>query len=303
MEFKDYYKILGVDRNATQEQIKKAFRKLAVKYHPDKNPGDKQAEIRFKEITEANEVLSDPEKRRRYDQLGENWNQAREESYDDWFSRNSDIFRGQQFYSYTTDTEDIFQRMGGFSDFFESLFGNPFSGRRAANPRKGNDFKAELTISPQQAINGSEQVITTGLNRIKIRIPPGTRDGTVLRVPNQGSPGFLGGAPGDLYLTIRIADQSNYQQQGKDQMIDLHIDLYTAILGGTQEIKTPQGKKIRMKIPKGTDTGTILRIPGMGLSTNFGEKGDLLVKVQVHIPANISSEQSALFKRLASMQK
>lgn len=303
MEFKDYYNVLGVSRNATQEQIKKAFRKLAVKYHPDKNPGNKEAEARFKEITEAQEVLGDPEKRKRYDQLGENWNHTEGETYDDWFTRNADIFRGEDSYSFTTDAEDIFMRMGGFSDFFESLFGNPFAGRRKTNPRKGNDFRAELSITAQQARNGTEQIVTGGYSRIKIRIPSGIRDGQVLRVPNQGSPGILGGPPGDLYLTVRILDQTPFQQQENDLLIDLHIDLFTAVLGGRREVKTPEGKKIRLKIPQGTDTGTILRVPGMGYGTAYGQKGDLLIRVQVHIPKNISSEQSALFKKLESMQK
>ncbi len=302
MEFKDYYKVLGVNRDATQDEIKKAFRKLAVKYHPDKNPGNKEAEAKFKEITEAHEVLGDPEKRRRYDQLGENWNRAEGETYDDWFTRNANIFRGEDTYSFTTDAEEIFMRMGGFSDFFESLFGNPFTGRRKANPRKGNDLRAELSITAQQARNGTEQIITGGYSRIKIQIPPGTRDGQVLRVPNQGSPGILGGPPGDLYLTIRIRNQTPFQQQENDVLIDLHIDLYTAVLGGRQEVKTPEGKKIRLKIPQGTDTGTILRVPGMGFSTPYGLKGDLLIRVQVHIPEKISSEQASLFKKLASMQ-
>lgn len=303
MEFKDYYKVLGVNRDASQDEIKKAFRKLAVKYHPDKNPGNKEAETRFKEITEAHEVLGDPEKRRRYDQLGENWNRTEGETYDDWFTRNADIFRGEGSYSFTTDAEDIFIRMGGFSDFFESLFGNPFASRRKANPRKGNDFRAELSITAQQARSGTEQIITGGYSRIKIRIPPGIRDGQVLRIPNQGSPGILGGPPGDLYLTVRIRDQTPFQKQENDVLIDLHVDLYTAVLGGRREVKTPEGKKIRLKIPQGTDTGTILRVPGMGFSTPYGQKGDLLIRVQVHIPEKISSEQASLFKKLASMQK
>jgi curved DNA-binding protein len=303
MEFKDYYKILGVSRDATQDQIKKAFRKLAVKYHPDKNPGNKEAEAMFKEITEAYEVLSDPEKRRRYDQLGESWKRTEGEKYDDWFARNADIFRGEEFYDFTADAEEIFRRMGGFSDFFESLFGNPFTGRRRGNLRKGNDFRAELNITAQQARNGTEQIIMGGFGRIKIRIPPGIRDGQVLRVPNQGSPGILGGPPGDLYLTVRVRDQTSFQQKENDLLIDLHIDLYTAILGGRREVKTPEGKKILLKIPQGTDTGTILRVPGMGFSTAYGQKGDLLIRVLVHIPEKISSEQSVLFKRLASMQR
>lgn len=303
MEFKDYYKVLGVNRDATQDQIKKAFRKLAVKYHPDKNPGNKEAEARFKEITEAHEVLGDPEKRRRYDQLGENWNHTEGESYDDWFTRNADIFRGEDSYSFTTDAEDIFMKMGGFSDFFESLFGNPFSSRRKANLRKGNDFRAELSITPQQARTGTEQIIMGGNSRIKIRIPSGIRDGQVLRVPNQGSPGILGGPPGDLFLTVRIRNQASFQQQDNDLLIDLHIDLFTAVLGGSQEIKTPEGKKIRLKIPQGTDTDTFLRVPGMGFSNPYGQKGDLLIRVLVHIPEKITSEQASLFKKLASMQK
>lgn len=303
MEFKDYYKVLGVSRDATQDEIKKAFRKLAVKYHPDKNPGNKEAEARFKEITEAQEVLGDPEKRRRYDQLDENWTRTEGENYDDWFTRNANIFRGENSYSFTTDAEEIFTRMGGFSDFFESLFGNPFTSRRKANPRKGNDFRVELSITAQQARNGAEQIITGGNSRIKIRIPPGISDGQVLRVPNQGSPGILGGPTGDLYLTIRIRDKPPFEQKENDVLIDLHVDLYTAVLGGKREVKTPEGKKIRLKIPQGTDTGTILRVPGMGFSTPFGQKGDLLIRVQVHIPEKISTEQSALFKKLASMQK
>lgn len=307
MEFKDYYQILGINRDATPDQIKKAFRKLAVRFHPDKNPGNKEAETRFKEITEANEVLSDPEKRKRYDQLGADWNSyqtgSARRNYDDWFSRNAETFRGGNFYTFSTDAEDIFEKMGGFSDFFESLFGSPFTSRKTVNPRKGEDYQAEIHLSSQEARRGSEKIIQAGINKLKIKIPPGVKDGQVLRLADQGSPGILGGPHGDLYLTVRIQESSEFQRQGDDLVIDLHINLFTAVLGGTEVINTIDGKKVRLKIPPGTDTGTTMRIPGMGFTTAYGSKGDMMVKIQVHIPTDLDSRQTALFKKLASLQK
>lgn len=307
MDFKDYYQILGIKKDATQDQIKRAFRRLAVKYHPDKNPGNKAAEAKFKEITEANEVLSDPEKRKQYDQLGSAWNSFQKEntrsSYEEWFSQKAKT-SGDEEFAWSTDAEDIFERMGGFSDFFESIFGSPFSfSKRSAKYRNGQNYQSDLYISAQEALTGTEKILSIGLSRIKIKIPPGVYDGQILRIPEQGEPGLNGGLPGDLLITIHIQADHQFVRQGENLLKDLHIDLYTAVLGGVVEIRTLEGKLLRLKIPPGTDNNTVMRIPEMGLPTLHGTNGDLLVKIFVDIPKNLSKKQIELFRMLDAMQK
>lgn len=306
MEFKDYYQILGINRDATEEQIKKAFRKLAIKYHPDKNLGNKDAESKFKEITEANEVLSDPEKRKRYDQLGKDWNHfqsgSSDATYEDWFTKNANTKRRSDFYTFSSDAEDIFERMGGFSDFFESLFGTPFTSNRTERTYKGSDYKTELYITQREAEKGTQKIISSGFHKIKIKIPKGIENGQVLRIADQGSPGGLGRAPGDLYVTVNVQNDSQFLKEGNNLIYDLHINLYTAVLGGTEEIKMPDGKRIRLKIPQGTDTDTIFRVTGMGVTNLMGNKGDLIIKIHIHLPANLNAQKIELFKKLSSLE-
>jgi curved DNA-binding protein len=307
MEFKDYYKILGVEKDATTEEIKKAYRKLAMKYHPDRNPDNKSAEEKFKEITEANEVLSDPEKRKKYDQLGMNWKQyqnAGTGGMNDFFSQ----FGGgkqQGNVHFEGNLGDLFGNGGGFSDFFESFFGGSRA-HGAGSPfnaaSKGQDYEANLNVSLEEAFNGTEKTFSVNGKRLKIKIEPGTRDGKRLRLRNQGAPGTRGGEQGDLYLNIHVLDHPFYEIKGDDLYYNLDVDLYTAILGGDVKIRTLDGKKINIIIPKETDNGKLLKLKKMGMPGSIG-KGDLYVRINVQIPKNLSQEELKLFKKLSDVRK
>lgn len=313
MEFKDYYKILGVDKTATQDEIKKAYRKLAMKYHPDRNPGDKSAEEKFKEITEANEVLSDPEKRKKYDMLGANWKnyQHTGRGFDDFFSQ----FGGQRrnndgsAFEFASDFSDLFGNLGGFSDFFESFFGGR-SRSRESNFNFGNkskssaiDVEADLNITLEDAINGTERQINVEGKKLKVKINPGIKDGQKLRLKNLGRSRVSGGPKGDLYLNIHILKHPFYEIKDNDLYFNLDIDLYTAILGGRENIKNLDGKKISLTIPEGTESGKILRLRNLGMIKEDGSRGDLFIKVHVTIPKNLTEEEKNLFKKLRDMRK
>ncbi|MFW6257313.1 MAG: DnaJ domain-containing protein, partial [Prolixibacteraceae bacterium] len=250
MDYKDYYKILGVSKDASQEEIKKAYRKLAVKYHPDKTKGDKQAEERFKEIGEAYAVLRDPEKRKKYDQLGANWKQYENAGYEGGgggfdFSQ----FGGQQpgggSFHFEGNMEDIFGGGAGgdFSDFFNAFFGgrgggqSGFTGRRQ-QPRKGQDLQAEMEISLYEAWHGTSRILNVDGNKLRVNIKPGTYHGQELRIKGKGGPGSAGGPGGDIYIKIKVQPDSNYQIDGNNLILKTDVDLYTAVLGGKKEIQT-----------------------------------------------------------------
>jgi len=302
MEYKDYYKILGVSKNASQEEIKKAFRKLAVKYHPDKNPGDKSAEAKFKEINEANEVLSDPVKRKQYDELGSNWKQYQRGDGFDW----------NKYRQHHTDFDDsFFSNFGnsGFSDFFEAFFGRGFNQGRTRNRSghikyKGQDIHAELSVSLEEAFKGSEKIFEINGQKIKLKIRKGIRDGQVLKLTGKGYPGQNGGSPGDLLITVKVTAHPRFKRIDDDLYMDLPVDLYTAILGGNTEIDTFRGK-VKLNIPAGTQNGKTFRLPSMGMPVyNHDNKyGDLYVKTEIIIPANLSGDEINLFKRLAEIHR
>jgi|UniRef100_A0A832G8B9 curved DNA-binding protein len=312
MEFKDYYKILGVDKNATQEEIKRAYRKLAMKYHPDRNPGDKSAEEKFKEITEANEVLSDPEKRKKYDTLGANWKHYEHagQGFDDFFSQ----FGGAQggggrTYTFSGDLGDLFGNLGGFSDFFESFFGS--RGRKQSGftsqdysqqSAAGIDLEADLNITLEEAFNGGERIINVDGKKVKIKINPGTKDGQKLRLKGLGRARKQNGQRGDLYLNIHILQHPFYEIKDSDLYYNLDIDLYTAVLGGKEYIRTLDGKTISINIPEGTDSGSILRLKNLGMQKDSG-RGDLFVRINVTVPKNLSEEEKQLFRKLQSLRK
>jgi len=229
MDFIDYYQVLGVNKNATEEEIKKAYRKLARKYHPDLNPNDKEANKKFQQINEANEVLSDPEKRKKYDQYGKDWKHAEEfekakQSRQQWAGANTGA-EGFSGFSGGFDEE-------GFSDFFQSMFGS--GGRRRASQAKfrGEDYNAELHLSLKDAYKTHQQILKVNDKNIRIKIPAGVENGQIIKLKGHGGPGINGGPNGDLYITFVIADDPNFKRLGNDLYTTVDLDLYTAVLGG-----------------------------------------------------------------------
>ena len=320
MEYKDYYKILGVSKNASQEDIKKAYRKLAVKYHPDKNQDDKKAEERFKDIAEAYEVLKDPEKRKRYDELGANWKYYQQNDGGaggfDWSKYKG---RGGTRVEFEGDFGDLFGG-GGFSDFFNSFFGGFGAGstgrsqfrtesggssfdRSSAFGAKGQDLESQMSISLEEAYHGVTKILNVNGNQLRLKIKPGIRDGQTLRLKGKGGPG-VNGAAGDLYLKINISPNATFERKGDDLYVDLPVDLYTAILGGKTNVKTLKGA-VSVNIPKGTENGKTLRLKGLGMPNyeNNHVFGDLYAKVRVSIPKNLSEEEINLFKQLKQLHK
>ena len=317
MEFKDYYKTLGVEKDATQEEIKKAYRKLALKYHPDRNPDNKQSEEKFKEITEANEVLSDPEKRKKYDQLGSNWKYYQQPGsggpgMEDFFSQFGGRGGGKTSYQYSGDLGDMFGNIGGFSDFFESFFGGsgagPGTGQRRnpfASAQKGQDYEANLNLTLEEVFNGVERQINVDGKKIKVKIEQGTIDKTKLRLRGMGSPGSHGGEKGDLYLNIHVLDHPFYEVKGDDLYYNFDVDLYTAVLGGNVQIQTLDHKKLSIVIPPETDNGKLLKLRGQGMISkdHKNKRGDLYVRVIVQIPKHLTKEEKELFKKLSQLRK
>jgi curved DNA-binding protein len=311
MEFKDYYKILGVEKSATKDDISKAFRKLAVQYHPDKNPNDKAAEDKFKEITEANEVLSDPEKRKKYDKLGANWNQYQTSGggFEDFFSQYGGDRRGGTTYEFSGDFGDLFGGTSGFSDFFDNIFGQgggrgtKFHGSQQRK-EKGQDFEATLYVSLEEAYNGTSKDVIINGKKLRIKINPGTKDGDKLRLKDQGGASRSGKVIGDLYLTIKIERHPFYEIDGDDLYYNLTIDLYTAVLGGKKKVKLINEKTINLDIPKGTDTDSIFRIGNFGLkkSGQGTERGNLFVRIKIDIPKSLSKKELALFEELSKLR-
>ncbi len=310
MEYKDYYKILGVDKNATQDEIRKAYRKLALKYHPDRNPGDKAAEEKFKEITEANEVLSDPEKRKKYDQLGANWKYYQNMNADgahDWFGGFGNQ-GGRRTYHFTGNLDDLFGgSFGGFSDFFNSFFGggfeqtsNPFTGGKTNGARKGADYETTLHLTLQEALKGTKRQIRVDGRTINLNIKPGIKEGQKLRVKNQGGEGINGGERGDLYIKIHIIADPFFERKDDDLYYTMDVDIFSAAVGTTKKIKTLDGKKLGIKIPPFTDSNKILRIKGMGMPKhdNPNIRGDLFIKLNFVVPKNLSKEDLETLKRL-----
>ncbi|MET7000022.1 J domain-containing protein [Chitinophaga defluvii] len=309
MDVKDYYKILGIDKSATADQVKKAYRKLAVKYHPDKNPGDKVAEDKFKEINEAYEVLGDEAKRKKYDQFGENWKHyeqhgGRAEDFD--WSQFGGGRRGGQSRSYGgSSAEDMFGGSGDFSDFFEQLFGSGFGrGQQQQRSARGRDIQASMEVSLEDAYTGGTKQVEVNGARLNIKLKAGLYEGQVIRLKGKGGPGRKGGEPGDLLISIRLSAHPQFELKGQDIYTDLSLPLYTAILGGKVTVQTPGGS-LSMKVPAGTDSGKVFRLKGKGMPHHSkpSEHGDLYLKAIVHIPTQLSDKEKALFEQLAQMEK
>lgn len=305
MDFKDYYKILGVSKTATADEIKKTYRKLAVKYHPDKNPNNKAAEDKFKEINEANEVLGNPEKRKKYDELGENWKHYQQQGGQqgaqdfDWSKYTQQGHGDQHQYSGGQFHE------GDFSDFFENIFGGRFSGGQQGRQRtfKGQDYNAEMQVSLEEAYSGTSRQLQLDKEKLQIKTKPGLKDGQVLRLKGKGGKGMNGGQDGDLYITVHVSEHPHYKRKEDDLYCDITVDLYTAMLGGQTLIRTLRNP-IKMTISKETDNGKVLRLKGMGMP-KYGkenEYGDLYAKVNVKLPNNLSPKEIELFKELSTIK-
>lgn len=304
MAFVDYYSVLGLDKTASQEDIKKAYRKLARKYHPDLNPNDEAAKKKFQELNEANEVLTDPEKRKKYDQYGEHWKHGEEyEKAQQQYGRSSgpsaqqNPFDGFDFnYSGNYDT-------GEYSDFFEQLFGSRFGGSRRSS-FKGQNYNAEIELTLQQASITHQQTFTVNGKNIRITIPAGVQDGQKIRLKGQGADGANGGPKGDLYITFHILPDSHFVRKGNDLYSKLEIDLYTALLGGETIIDTWHGK-IKIKIKAGTQNGSKIRLKDKGfpIYKHEGTFGDFYAEINVRIPTDLSEEQKKLFQQAASLNK
>jgi curved DNA-binding protein len=299
MEYVDYYKILGVDKNASTEDIKKAYRKLARKYHPDVNPNNKEAHKKFQEINEANEVLSDPEKRKKYDQYGKDWKHAEE------FERARQQQQRQRTYS--AGEEQFFGGAdeGNFSDFFESLFGGMGGERNSRRGTKfrGQDYEAELHLTLREAYSTHQRTLTIDGKNIRITIPAGVENGQKIRLKGHGAPGVNGGPNGDLYITFVIEDDPQFKRLGNDVYTNAEIDLYTAVLGGETTVETLSGK-LKLKVPAGTQNDTKTRVRGKGFPVykKEGEFGDLYITYKVKIPTHLSEKEKQLFTELSKLR-
>lgn len=316
MAYIDYYQVLGVDKTASQNDIKKAFRKLARKYHPDLNPNDSSAKDKFQAINEANEVLSDPEKRKKYDEYGEHWKhadefeaqkRARQEAGAGGFggfgsgSGAGYGTDGNGSYWYSSDGQEFSGHGGGFSDFFESMFGN--RGRGSSNAGfRGQDYHADLNLSLRDAAQTHKQVLTVNGKNVRITIPAGVANGQVIKLKGYGGEGVNGGPAGDLYITFVIADDPVFKRLGDDLYVDVPIDLYTAILGGDQLVDTLDGK-VKLKVKPETQNGTKARLKGKGFPVykKEGQFGDLIVTYSVKLLTNLTEAQKELFRKLQSM--
>jgi len=293
MEFIDYYKVLGVDKNATEDDIKKAYRKMARKLHPDLNPNDKEAHQKFQQVNEANEVLSDPDKRKKYDQYGKDWQHADQfEEQRRQSQRQSQYAGGSQF---SGDDDD------DYSSFFSSMFGG--SGRRSQAKFRGQDYRAELRLSLTDAMLTHQQTLTVGGKNVRITIPAGVANGQVIKLKGYGAPGVNGGPPGDLFITFSIDQHPRFKRLDNDLFVTAEIDLYTAVLGGESTIDTLNGK-VKLKVNPGTQNGTKIRLKGKGFPVykKEGEAGDLYVTFEVKLPTSLSDQQKALFTELSKLQ-
>jgi curved DNA-binding protein len=320
MDYKDYYKILGVDRNAGEKEIKKAYRKLARKYHPDVNDGDSTVAQKFQEINEANEVLSDPEKRKQYDQYGAEWQQyqnagGRPEDFH-WSGRPSG---GQQQYTYRNVSPEEFEEMfgsgGHYTEFFENLFGGATRARQGggtqgtrsqyqSRPRKGMDLEHSLTVSLQEAYHGTTRVLEWEDGRkIDAKIPPGVKTGSRVRLKGQGGPGAQGGESGDLYLNIEVAPGKRFGRDNDDLTTTVPVDLFTMLLGGKVSVHGID-REVTLTIPAGTPNGKVFRLRKLGMPKlkKPSERGDLFATVEVVLPKKLTDAEQELVEKWKAMR-
>ncbi len=317
MEFIDYYKILGLDKKATEADVKKAYRKLARKHHPDLNPNDTSAKQKFQQINEANEVLSDPTKRAKYDKYGKDWMHAEEfekqrqqqEQYNKQYGQSG----GRQRTSGSFEESD-------FSDFFESMFGGgSFGGRQESGGRtsdpfnrrssgqskyRGQDFNAEVQLNLKDVFTTQKQTLSVNGKNIRITIPAGIENGQTIKIAGHGAPGANGGPNGDLYITFSITNETAFKREGADLYTEANLDIYVAILGGEMTIDTFDGKA-KLKIKPGTQNETKVKLKGKGfpLYKKVGEFGDLYVTYKIKVPTNLTTKETELFTQLSKLRK
>lgn len=293
MIFLDYYKILGIEKTATPQDIKKAYRRLARKYHPDLNPNDKDAKKNFQQINEANEVLSDPVKRKKYDQYGKDWQHAEEFEKAKQYKEQSSYSQGERFSGAQSDM--------GFSDFFESMFGGaPGSGRSRQVKYRGEDLNAELHLNLNDAYKTRKQMLKVNGENIRITIPAGIENGQTIKITGHGGQGINGGPNGDLYITFSITNLPNIKRFGNDLFTSVDLDVYTAVLGGDITIDTLNGK-VKLKVKPETQSGSKIKLKGKGFPVykKEGHFGDLYVTYSIKIPTNLTERQKALFNELS----
>lgn len=292
MDFIDYYKVLGVDKNAPQDDIKKAYRKLARKLHPDLNPNDKEAHKKFQQINEANEVLSDPEKRKKYDQYGKDWQHAGQ-----FEQSGQSQQRGFGKETFTGDFSD-----NDFSDFFTSMFGDKGTTgfRQRQTKFRGEDYHADLKLNLTDVYKTHQQVLTVNNKNIRITIPAGIENGQQIKIKDHGGAGINGGPNGDLYISFHIFNNTKFRRDGNDLHTTVDLDLYTAVLGGEIILETLDGK-VKLKVKPETQNGTKIRLKGKGfpIYKKEGEFGDMVITFQIKIPTNLTDKQKELFEQLS----
>jgi len=296
MAFIDYYQALGITKSATDKDIKAAYRKMARKYHPDVNPNDKDAQKKFQEINEANEVLSDPEKRKKYDQYGKDWKHADQFQSQGQGRPSGGRSTGQQDYTGSFSDQN-------FSDFFSSMFGKSSGQSRQAN-FKGQDFNAELRLNLRDVYTTQKQTITVNGKNIRLTIPAGIENGQTIKIKGHGGPGINGGPGGDLFITFSIPNDPEFKRVGNDLYKNVEIDLYTAVLGAEITVDTMSGK-VKLPVKPETQYGTKVKLKGKGFPVykNENQFGDLYITYTVKIPTDLSEKEKELFKELSNLRK
>ncbi|WP_297763501.1 J domain-containing protein [uncultured Muriicola sp.] len=293
MTFIDYYKILGISKNATKDEIKKAYRKLARKFHPDVNPGDKEAEKKFKEINEANEVLSNPENRAKYDEYGKDWQHA--EAFEKAKQQQQYNPRQQTGYQRSSDED--------FSDFFSAMFGGGQRGRGRSMQFRGQDFNAELALSLEDVYRTHKRTLTVNGKNIRLTIPAGVKNGQVIKIKKYGAEGINGGPRGDLNIKFSIVNSTKFRRDENNLYTSVDLDLYTALLGGEITVDTFDGKA-KLKVKPETPNGTQVKLKGKGFPVykKEGHYGDLYIMYNLKIPSKLSAKEKQLFEELAKLR-
>ena len=294
MDFIDYYKILGIDKKATENEIKKAYRKSARKYHPDLNPNDKIAEKKFKEINEANEVLSHVENRKKYDKYGKDWEHA--EQFEKAKQQQNYQRTTHQGHSSNYSEED-------FSDFFSSMFGGGFEASRGSAKYRGQDFNAELHLDLKDVYQTHKQTLTINGKNIRLTIPAGVKNGQIIKIKGHGGQGVNGGPNGDLHIKFSISNHTNFKRDKNNLYTNVDLNLYKAVLGGDINIDTFNGK-VKLKVKPETQNGTKVKLKGKGfpIYKKEGQFGDLFITYQIKIPTNLSDKEKKLFKELVKLK-